>query len=294
MLGRIRFFGDALAWPYFMSFAISVSAKCGLMFDFNAQGWELFLGSIFYLLVIIFVGREVMYYVYVLGDPVGTNRKMLANLSADGHIGPTGHYEAAKKSDAPLAVPGMVEMSSPSTTLPSISASSSDAPRAAVSTSSAPAKANPPAEAEDQDPHNLTSLARSFRPSHGSKTDELPGVKADFGDCMPRNAVFGGFFRPLSEEADDGRIVFVPVPKRDGLYIASGLVMLEHLCLGISAFVEHVPHTLPPLFFGAIAGFAGRLGEKKIENLTYARLSVRVGELLWMFCCMRQEGCASF
>ncbi len=106
-----------------------------------------------------------------------------------------------------------------------------------------------------------------------------------------RNAVFGGFFRAESTEADNGRLVFVPVPPREGLYVASGLITLEHLGVGISAFVLKSPHVLPPLFFGALACFGGRLYEKKMQDITKARILIRCVEVFWLFCCLLQEKC---
>ncbi|CAD7958803.1 unnamed protein product [Amoebophrya sp. A120] len=375
-LGRVRFFADALAWPFFLSFAVKVGKNCDFIAAHKADNWEFMLQSLFYLLSLIFVFREVTYYCYVFFDPKGTETKILANLRADGNIDAnTGRYAPARGAgsikdasvgatprDAPLVnnpvddpagnrnypaggprstplqVPGAMEMTTQST---SRQASSSSGPTSAVAedlhrdypnaaTSDAQVVqrvlAAPAAPAlqprvaaagdknnfkdDDEQPEheqNLFSLAQSFHPGFlqtKAPRDELPGgrgggsssltrgqqgVKADFGDCLPRNAVFGGYFRPLSEEADDGRLVFVPVPKRDGLYIASGIVMLEHLVLGFSAFVDHVPHKFPPLFFGAVIGFGGRMLEKKVENLSYARLSLRLSELLWMYCCFRQE-----
>ena len=58
---------------------------------------------------------------------------------------------------------------------------------------------------------------------------------AQFGDCLPSNALLGGQFRLSKEDLEaTGRVIFVPARTRSGLYIGSGLAMLTHLIGGIS------------------------------------------------------------
>ncbi|CAD7976063.1 unnamed protein product [Amoebophrya sp. A25] len=313
-LGRVRFFVDALAWPYFLSFAIAVSGKCGFLSYFSVVSWEMTLGGLFYVLTIVFVGREVMYYAYVLWDPTATRHKILANLSSGGNIGPTGHYEqaqhgAAGKQVTPprqmMSPPSAIEMADTSEDGTRTRSNDVDIPSSCTSTSPEDRRRGGTREDASSSPQmrprgrnmpdsHLSTLVGSFDPAATTRFSPQEGqlpVKADFGDCLPRNAVFGGYFRPLHEEADDGRLIFVPVPARDGLYIASGLVMLEHLWLGCVAFLAQTPHALPPLFVGAAAGLTGRLVERRIPNVTLARLVIRASELLWMVCCLMQERC---
>ena len=81
---------------------------------------------------------------------------------------------------------------------------------------------------------DLEKIQSQFARPTAPVPDVLPGGCGvdKFGDCLPKNAFFGGYFRPVSSEADEGRLVFAPVPKRDGTFIPSGLVMMEHLILG--------------------------------------------------------------
>lgn len=149
----------------------------------------------------------------------------------------------------------------------------------------------------------LSALTESFTRSPESlvepdKLDRgtavLPGgSKPEFGDCLPRNAVFGGFFRPEKVEADEGRIVFVPVPKREGSYVGAGLVMLEHLILGSVQGFRDSGFSPPPLLVGAVVGLVLRQVENRlIRDLSLARLVGRTGEFFWVFLCVVQERCS--
>ncbi len=156
-LGRIRFFSNALAWPYFMSFAVTVSGRCGYVSAETAEGYEFLFSSLFYVICIVFVGREIAYIGYSLRDPQGTDQKLLANLNAGGEIDKsTGCYKT--KAPANPADPQTIELSTP----------------------------NPQTMKNE-----ISSLATSMRPEEalrGAKfeaSETLP-LKVEFGDCLPR------------------------------------------------------------------------------------------------------------
>jgi hypothetical protein len=110
---------------------------------------------------------------------------------------------------------------------------------------------------------------------------------------LPKNAIFGGFFRPDAEEAANGRLVFEPAPERTGLVIASGLVMLEHLMVGIYGMLHSHRNSIdfPPIFYGALLGFMGRQFGRTVKTPIYRRVVLRTSEVFWFFLCVLQESC---
>lgn len=112
-----------------------------------------------------------------------------------------------------------------------------------------------------------------------------------FGDCLPRNALFGGLFRLDKAELEaTGRAVFVPARPREGLYIGSGLALLSHLVGGL-AMLRSGGNVM--WIGGALIAFAGRrIGSRRPqENLKWrdaGPVVCRLAELLWMWCCIRQ------
>lgn len=136
------------------------------------------------------------------------------------------------------------------------------------------------------------------------------GVNAQFGDCLPSNALLGGQFRLSKEDLEgSGRAIFVPARPRSGLYIGSGLAMLAHLICGI----RHLAITGSPWWFiGAASGLLGRrlgdmiggsAGRKSkgeddtVHNdqgasgpfkLDRVLLLTRAGEMWWIWCCIQE------
>lgn len=121
-------------------------------------------------------------------------------------------------------------------------------------------------------------------------------------DCLPSQAVLGGQFRLDKADLEEtGRVVFVPARPRQGLYIGSGLAMLANLIFGFT-FLSNAP--FPPwLLLGAVSALSGRwFGQLpkfkgREEGSTTAdstlvwrreapRLACRLGELLWIGCCI--------
>lgn len=116
-------------------------------------------------------------------------------------------------------------------------------------------------------------------------------VEANFGDCLPSQAIMGGQFR-LDKKALEttGRALFVPARERWGLFIGSGLAVLSHLINGVR-MSAHVGG-LSWLFVGVLLALAGRRSDPlfKTSGVLWTnegpRLLSRIGELAWLACCI--------
>jgi len=126
-----------------------------------------------------------------------------------------------------------------------------------------------------------------------------PSAKANVGDCLPSQAVLGGQFRLDKADLEEtGRAVFVPARPRKGLYVGAGLALLVHLIFGVVlARATGVP---PLLLMGGIGALLGRrwgelpkfrgkedgVGVLSPWRREGPRLIARVGELIWIMCCV--------
>jgi len=188
--GRIRYFVKAFAWPYFLSYAFALGRKCGWVLEETADNWEELLTSIAIFATVIFVARELMW--FIRGPPLSMN-----------------------------------------------------------------------------DPA------------------ELPR----YGDCLASNSIFGGVFGINKHEAQDDRVVFVPMPEREGIAIPSGICVLEHTFMGLNILISSGEYSM---FLCAMATTVARV----TTNLKYqgrktviARILPRIGEAFWLWGCLWQEQC---
>lgn len=135
----------------------------------------------------------------------------------------------------------------------------------------------------------------------GEPASALGAAEAQFGDCLPSQAVLGGQFRLDKADLEEtGRAVFVPARPRNGLYIGSGLAVLGHLVMGVIQALKAFP---PWMLIGAVLGLLGRWfgkvpqfkGKREdgaaMDGLLLwrregPRLVCRFGELLWIGCCV--------
>lgn len=143
-----------------------------------------------------------------------------------------------------------------------------------------------------------------------------------FGDCLPSNALLGGQFRLNKQEFEEtGRIVYVPARPRAGLFIPPGLALLMHQISawqlttreGGGGFITEVPWWL----LGTLCALLCRnLGQGLWAQMRLAlckavaegedggrprqrgggcdvseasRIAARVGELVWVLCCVQQQ-----
>ena len=112
--------------------------------------------------------------------------------------------------------------------------------------------------------------------------------------CLPSQTLLGGQFRLDKADLEEtGRAVFVPAQPRHGLYAGAGLALLAHLGFGLA-------FKFPSwLLLGALGALAGRwFGSlpvpRKLKGRKHVnvwgregpRLVCRVGELLWIGCCV--------
>eukprot|EP00397_Hematodinium_sp_SG-2012_P031632 GEMP01033609.1.p1 GENE.GEMP01033609.1~~GEMP01033609.1.p1 ORF type:complete len:273 (+),score=57.45 GEMP01033609.1:138-956(+) len=117
-----------------------------------------------------------------------------------------------------------------------------------------------------------------------------PKERPNFGDCLPSNALLGGAFGINKYEAEDNRIVYIPIPERSGIGAPSGLCVLEHLAVGFAALFSGVYS----MFLCALIALIGRMGTNlyfKKRRTVVARMIPRVGEALWLWGCLWQESC---
>jgi hypothetical protein len=147
----------------------------------------------------------------------------------------------------------------------------------------------------------LREFSFAFRGEPASAADG--NIEAQFGDCLPSQAVLGGHFRLDKQSLErTGRALFVPARERWGLFIGSGLAVLSHLYHGVSLSAHR--GGISWVLVGVLAGIAGRKIDPIFElasplwKVEGPRLVERVGELVWLGCCVleiqRWEASATF
>ena len=272
-LGRVRFFANALAWPLFLSFGFSLAASCEkitIIDKETAATYEHLVLSAAKLCALVFIAREAFYVWQWIRNPERLRSTLIQQIQDhDNKRDFAGRRRAGAVADEGASVRAYRKVPPQQIQMAAMGASASD----------------------------LQDTVLGTLPG-GSQV--AGGDNPQMGDCLPKNAIFGGFFRPSASEADNGRLVFEPVPERTGLYIAPGLVMLEHLFLGLGGAWNSPSHLeLPPLFFGAVVGFLGRQltsgrwtgasVPSVLKSEAVNKLLLRWSEIAWLFCCYLQE-----
>mmetsp|Transcript_44571 Transcript_44571/g.96116 ORF Transcript_44571/g.96116 Transcript_44571/m.96116 type:complete len:305 (+) Transcript_44571:121-1035(+) len=133
-----------------------------------------------------------------------------------------------------------------------------------------------------------------FDPSSGL------AASASEAGCLPGQPVFGGAFRLDKATLEEtGRAVFVPIQKRENSQLGSGLAVLSHIiasvlllrfppwqAMGVAAAV--VGRVLVPQKFPKKDPATSRYDPSLLWRREVPRLSCRLCELAWMWCCLKE------
>eukprot|EP00438_Fugacium_kawagutii_P012537 Skav217747 [mRNA] locus=scaffold7254:24374:25267:+ [translate_table: standard] len=127
------------------------------------------------------------------------------------------------------------------------------------------------------------------------------GQDSMMAGCLPETLLGGQFRLDKADLEETGRAVFVPAQPRKALYVGAGLALMGHLTFGLAFGLQALP---PWLLLGAIMAMVGRWvgnlppmkskGEREMNTSDATvlwrreapRLACRLGELLWIYCCV--------
>ena len=125
------------------------------------------------------------------------------------------------------------------------------------------------------------------------------GSDSVMAGCLPETLLGGQFRLDKADLEETGRAVFIPAQPRKALYAGAGMALMSHLAFGIAFGHQALP---PWLLFGSLMALLGRwvgnlpaMKSKRDVNTSDAqmlwrreapRLACRLGELLWIYCCV--------